>query len=393
MRGTAAADTTSKSEEEGNTTGGGSAESVVTWLYPQEGNMEPSNETGPTDGVGQVEPTISNPSMTSAWSSFFSSGGLVSSAFDKVSSGVAAATTSIKQFDITGEEAKSEPKNQDDDVENNDGKDQVELGFGISSVLSKMGSATKALKQSVESTSIISEFNREQEKFIKEKKESDANVGAAPWVGYRDEDGLRGKILELSKDKRNFVRSPPSGVTFDFEYESISGAALTLLREDPNLHEMRFQLVPKLVKEDEFWRNYFYRVGLVRQQFELQELQDIDKDDVVGSGDKSNEGTRHEIEDEGADSGSRAADVEEFVSESYLASSKDIAEADESLKKLGVSDESTNEWEAELQGELNEYEVVKESADAEDDNPEWENQIQEMLDAEQNVGNESKVSD
>lgn len=83
--------------------------------------------------------------------------------------GVAAATTSIKQFDITGEEAKSEPKNQDDDVENNDGKDQVELGFGISSVLSKMGSATKALKQSVESTSIISEFNREQEKFIKEK--------------------------------------------------------------------------------------------------------------------------------------------------------------------------------------------------------------------------------
>lgn len=58
---------------------------------------------------------------------------------------------------------------------------------------------------------------------------------------------------------------------------------------------------------------------------------------MVGSGDKSNEGTRHEIEDEGADSGSRAADVEEFVSESYLASSKDIAEADESLKKLGVS--------------------------------------------------------
>ena len=32
----------------------------------------------------------------------------------------------------------------------------------------------------------------------------------------------------------------------------------------------RFQLVPKIVKEDEFWRNYFYRVGLVRQQYELQ---------------------------------------------------------------------------------------------------------------------------
>ena len=83
--------------------------------------------------------------------------------------GVASATTSITRFDFgtTGEEEKPEQKNRED--ENNLGKDKVEPGFGISSVLSKMGSATKALKQSVESTSIISEFNREQEKFIKEK--------------------------------------------------------------------------------------------------------------------------------------------------------------------------------------------------------------------------------
>lgn len=42
------------------------------------------------------------------------------------------------------------------------------------------------------------------------------------------------------------------------------------------------------------------------------------------------------------------------------------------------------EWEAELEGELNEYEVVKD-----EDNPEWENQIQEMLDAE----DEAKTKD
>jgi hypothetical protein len=40
--------------------------------------------------------------------------------------------------------------------------------------------------------------------------------------------------------------------------------------------------------------------------------------------------------------------------------------------------DKADEWEAELEGELNEYEVVKE------ENPEWENQIQEMLDAEEN---------
>ena len=37
------------------------------------------------------------------------------------------------------------------------------------------------------------------------------------------------------------------------------------------------------------------------------------------------------------DSGTKSTDVEEFVSESYLASSKDIAEADESIKRLRVS--------------------------------------------------------
>ena len=31
----------------------------------------------------------------------------------------------------------------------------------------------------------------------------------------------------------------------------------------------RYELVPKKVKEDEFWRNYFYRVGLAKQSFEL----------------------------------------------------------------------------------------------------------------------------
>ena len=46
--------------------------------------------------------------------------------------------------------------------------------------------------------------------------------------------------------------------------------------------------------------------------------------------------------------------------------------------------QNDTEWEAELEGELNEYEMVGEDGEAVDveDNPEWENQIQEMLEAE-----------
>ncbi len=44
--------------------------------------------------------------------------------------------------------------------------------------------------------------------------------------------------------------------------------------------------------------------------------------------------------------------------------------------RVHVQDE--REWEAELEGELNEYELVEESAA----NPEWEDEIQAMLAAE-----------
>ena len=42
------------------------------------------------------------------------------------------------------------------------------------------------------------------------------------------------------------------------------------------------------------------------------------------------------------------------------------------------------QWEAELEGELNEFEMVSSKADTESNDPEWENQIQQMLDAEEN---------
>ena len=35
----------------------------------------------------------------------------------------------------------------------------------------------------------------------------------------------------------------------------------------------RYELVPKKVKEDEFWRNYFYRVSLIKQSFDLKDFE------------------------------------------------------------------------------------------------------------------------
>lgn len=91
------------------------------------------------------------------------------------------------------------------------------------------------------------------------------------------------------------MRSPPAGVQFQFDYDTFYPIALATLAEDPNLETMRFELVPKMyfkiavlvfynlncinvfhlnasIKEELFWRNYFYRVSLIRQSTELSSL-------------------------------------------------------------------------------------------------------------------------
>jgi len=94
-------------------------------------------------------------------------------------------------------------------------------------------------------------------------------------------------------------------------------------------------------------------------------------------------GTHKPVEDSIDTNHPTADHDDEFVSDLHQASSKDIAEADEAMKKLGLT-KNDSEWEAELEGELNEYEMVGNDGEPVDveDNPEWENQIQEMLEAE-----------
>lgn len=50
----------------------------------------------------------------------------------------------------------------------------------------------------------------------------------------------------IFQDKKNFVRSPPSGADFQFDYEVSYPVAMATLAEDPNLEKMRFELVPKV---------------------------------------------------------------------------------------------------------------------------------------------------
>ncbi|KRF99387.1 uncharacterized protein Dwil_GK11219, isoform E [Drosophila willistoni] len=141
------------------------------------------------------------------------------------------------------------------------------FGSFLSSAISKAGSK---IKETVKDNTILDSFNKEQEAFI--KGQGGAGNGAAPWIGHANESKIKEEILGLSQDRRNFVRAPPAGVDFEFSYDSAYPTAIAIMAEDKALETMRFELVPKIITEENFWRNYFYRVSLIIQAAELGTL-------------------------------------------------------------------------------------------------------------------------
>ncbi|KAH7936811.1 hypothetical protein HPB49_005018 [Dermacentor silvarum] len=70
----------------------------------------------------------------------------------------------------------------------------------------------------------------------------------------------------------------------------------------------------------------------------------------------------------------------EFVSDTFQGTKISEEEVKLGMKQLGMGDKAADdEWEKELQQELQDYEVVATDTAAQVDDPEWENEIQEML--------------
>jgi len=282
------------------------------------------------------------------------------------------ATTATMQEEMEGVAVVVGENMEDVEGEEKEAEGAEDWGMSFSQAFSKVGKMTsdytKVLQDTVAKAPLLSDFNQEQTEFIRSKggKEQES----APWTGYEGEEELRTTILALSEDRRNFLRAPPQGVEFDFEYSAVAAHAVVLLGEDPRLGQMRYDLVPKSVSEDDFWRNYFYRVGLAKQSFELRE-------DSLTTGAPTTPSLPRPVEEE-QEHLAAGEQEEEFLSEQQQASSRDLAEADAAMKKLGLT-KNDAEWEAELEGELNEYEMVG----GEEGEELSEAQIQALLEAEQ----------
>ncbi|XP_028583445.1 synapse-associated protein 1 isoform X2 [Podarcis muralis] len=249
---------------------------------------------------------------------------------------------------------------------------------------------------------IIGDFQKEQKKFVQQQQTKKSEAAVPPWVDSNEEETIQQQILALSADRRNFLRDPPAGVQFNFDFDQMYPVALVMLQEDELLNRMRFDLVPKHVKEDVFWRNYFYRVSLIKQSAQLTALaaqqQAVRKEQNGSQEDRQLAETvrpktppvaiKSQLKpQEEEEEISTSPGVSEFVSDAFDSCSlnrEDLRKEIEQLvldksKETTTVEEETADWEKELQQELQEYEVVAES-EKRDDN--WDKEIEEMLQGE-----------
>ncbi|KAK1153141.1 synapse-associated protein 1-like [Acipenser oxyrinchus oxyrinchus] len=293
--------------------------------------------------------------------------------------------------------------------------------FGVAALASKKVSESvletaQTIRKSVDhpingiiDKTILGDFKREQESFVKEQQQRKAEAAVPLWVGYSDEESMKQQILSLSLDRRNFLRDPPAGVHFQFDFSQAAPVAMVTLQEDAMLSRMRFELVPRHVKEEVFWRNYFYRVSLVRQSAQLSSLAsqhtERQRDTERGSG-------AHTPSTDATAAQTPAVSVRntrqihplvslddvlvsppsgEFISDSFntslsLLNQEDLLRDRQQLgmgqgeKDPAVEQEQDEipEWERELQRELQEFEVV-EPGERGAASEAWEREIEELL--------------
>lgn len=329
-----------------------------------------------------------------------------------------------KVVEAQNEVNKQQPATQDGGPEAI--QENSEQGQGLGDyIFSFASSATKKISESVVETAqtikksveegkidgiidktFLGDFQKEQEKFVQEKKAKKSEAAVPPWVGYNEEETIQQQILTLSADKRNFLRDPPAGVQFHFDMEQMYPLASVMLEEDQILNRMRFDLVPKHVKEEVFWRNYFYRVSLIKQSAQLtalaaqQQKNGEDRgtkdspEDIILTDNKVRPKTPpvsisdiqkpHQEEEEEM---STSPGVSEFVSDAFDPTAINQEDLRKEMEQLVLDkmdspvpspDEDSADWEKELQQELQEYEVVTESDNKDD---QWDQEIEKMLQA------------
>uniref|UniRef100_A0A8R1DMA9 BSD domain-containing protein n=1 Tax=Caenorhabditis japonica TaxID=281687 RepID=A0A8R1DMA9_CAEJA len=248
------------------------------------------------------------------------------------------------------------------------------------------------VKNAVIENTILGDMNKDQDEHEKQLEDERAKLKNIdmPWQGLPDEVLAKKHMLSLSTDTRNFLRD--SAASSEYTYQQQQAMAEKLLKEDANLANVRFQLVPKQVKEDQFWQNYFYRIGLIRQSMIAQGAERTTTPTMSSTSEekpKEEEPTTTSTSEVCQEKVSEPEEFEEKEKELELDVTQEESEeeAEEPVfEQPAAPGEQTltsvdEEWEREILADLNDYDDVVGKTGGKDDDA-WEAEIQELLNAE-----------
>lgn len=111
----------------------------------------------------------------------------------------------------------------------------------------------------------------------RERRERLSKLTVAPWVALSSEaeereGDLKTQIIALSADERTVLVPTPESAHFEFDMVAALPYANGAVLIDKRLEALRRRLVPRRVKEVDFFQRYFYRVAKLRDAMGFQPL-------------------------------------------------------------------------------------------------------------------------
>ncbi|GAM28956.1 hypothetical protein SAMD00019534_121320 [Acytostelium subglobosum LB1] len=195
----------------------------------------------------------------------------------------AAATVAAAQPDDQSQQQQQNNDNSSNTVnETQDGEQQPQQQqsmFGLNRVSTDTFKSIGS-KFSMFASNVISKIDEERKKLMEESEQSDRvrailNEPLPPWMDFKLDDQARqreavDKILDVKMSKKTFLTSPPIDSDYCQEFDTaLIQIATVSLKYDRQLEKIRFLLVPRFISEEQFWKNWYYRVTLIRREYNI----------------------------------------------------------------------------------------------------------------------------
>mmetsp|Transcript_14550 Transcript_14550/g.17650 ORF Transcript_14550/g.17650 Transcript_14550/m.17650 type:complete len:365 (-) Transcript_14550:1201-2295(-) len=150
--------------------------------------------------------------------------------------------------------------------------DTVSKDLHLDGVVQQVSASVKDATDTIKSN--VNSLNKEEAEAEAKKAEKRNEARQLyPWEPEtRFSTEIKERIMRLSDDNNTFLIPPPEQLNFTLDLtEKVADGAKLMLEADKKLSKKRFELVPRQVDEDTFFRNYFYRVELIKRSYGVNE--------------------------------------------------------------------------------------------------------------------------